>query len=137
MGRKGNRVDHKSGSVVASDGGVVEPSLGSIEDGSFPSFAMTDQMRIFVVGHRAAGMALLLIAASVGISIAAVIFESVTTMALTIALDVVAFGLMLSARRAVAEAIDSEAERHDEIENYRKLSSELCLRAIRKDRGNG
>lgn len=137
MGGKLDSVQYHEGKFVGvgSDGGYMAPDFDDIEEGLFPFECLSDEAKKLVKAYGLLRKTEFFLA---GVGFAALIwcFYSNYWVPLLLALPaMIILGVTLDiGKAALKEAIDSEAERREEIEHYRKLSQSLALREFEKNK---
>jgi hypothetical protein len=109
----------------------MAPDLDDIEEGLFPFECLSDEAKTFVKAYSLLRKMEFFLA-GVGFSAAAYLYPDLVPMILVV-FALFPIGMTLEVgKRALKVAIDSEAERREEMDHYRKLSQTLCLRERRK-----
>jgi hypothetical protein len=133
MGSELDSVQYHEGKFVGvgSDGGYMAPDLDDIEEGLFPFECLSDEAKALVKAYSLLRKMEFFLA-GVGFAAALYLYPDLVPMILMVfAIFPVGMALEIG-KKALRVAIDSEAERREEIDHYRKLSQTLCLRERQK-----
>ncbi len=140
MDRDLHSVQYKDGTFVGvgSDGGYLAPNFEDIDEGIFPEECLSDEAKTLLRGYRYLRYTEFFLA---GIAAGVLVWSAATDNWLPSILMVIVGILVASlidvGKKALREALDSEAERREETIHYRKLNQEICLRKFKEDQKNG